>query len=105
MKHMKTTIAIYRRIALIGCMVLIAGIAGAQEPVPEPPAKQPPTVQRPAGKLPVMPNKVARSSGKIFIQENSWDFGHVPQDVQVSHRFTIENVGDDTLFLERIKPT
>ena len=102
---MKTRIAMYRRIVLIGCMVLVAGIAGAQEPVPEAPAKRPAALQKPAGKLPVMPNKVARASGKLFVQENSWDFGHVAQDVQVSHRFTVENVGDDTLFLERIKPT
>jgi hypothetical protein len=94
-----------RKLVGLGCMLLAAGVVHAQEAVPETVPKQPAAVHKPAGKLPVMPNKVARASGKLFVQVNAWDFGHVPQDVQVSHRFIIENVGDDTLFLERIKPT
>jgi len=102
---MNRKIVMVKRLVLSGCILLAAGVLQAQEPVPEPAPRQPVTVQKPAGKLPVMPNKVARASGKLFVQVNAWDFGHVPQDVQVSHRFMIENVGDDTLFLERIKPT
>jgi len=103
---MSKRITSIRSVAVLGCLVMAMGLARAQEPVPEPPAKRTPqAVNKPAGKLPVIPNKVARESGKLFVQVNSWDFGNVPQDVQVSHRFTVENVGDDTLFLERIKPT
>jgi hypothetical protein len=88
-------------------LFLVAGTVRAQEPVPAPPAKRPATaVEKPAGKLPVLPEPApTRTSGKLFVQENNWDFGNVPQDVQISHRFTVENVGKDTLFIERIKPT
>lgn len=95
----------FRSAVCLACLLLVAGIARGQEPVPERPKSQPTAIQKPAGKLPVLPEPVTRSSGKLFIQENAWDFGHVAQDVQVTHRFTIENVGDDTLFLVRIKPT
>lgn len=43
--------------------------------------------------------------GKLFIKESSWDFGHVAQSSRVSHRFTLQNIGDDTLFIHKIKPT
>ena len=56
----------------------------------------------------VKPQGVAaaqKGRGKIFIKENVWDFGHVAQNTRITHSFTIQNVGDDTLFIERIKPT
>ncbi len=43
--------------------------------------------------------------GKLFIKESSWDFGHVAQSSKVSHRFILQNIGDDTLFIHKIKPT
>ena len=43
--------------------------------------------------------------GKLFIKENSWDFGHVAQSTKVTHQFTLQNIGDDTLFIHKIKPT
>lgn len=50
-------------------------------------------------------NELTKGRGKLFVKETSWDFGHVVQDAQVSHAFFLENAGDDTLFIERIKPT
>jgi hypothetical protein len=49
--------------------------------------------------------ELQKGRGKLFVKENSWDFGNVSQDSKISHEFTIQNVGDDTLFIERIKPT
>ena len=54
---------------------------------------------------PVGVAEAQKGRGKIFVKENSWDFGHVAQNTRVTHEFTVENVGDDTLFIERIKPT
>jgi hypothetical protein len=95
----------YRKRTWIAFIVLAAAVARAQEPGPGPPPKQPAALQSSEGKLPVIPEKVVRRSGKMFIQVTEWDFGHVPQDAQISHRFMVENVGKDTLYLERIKPT
>jgi hypothetical protein len=83
------------------------GILSAQEPADQ--AQRPkPTVQKPAGQQNAPPQEPARpmvSRGKLFVQQPSWDFGHVSQDAQVTHRFILENVGDDSLFIEKIKPT
>lgn len=46
-----------------------------------------------------------RGRGKLLIKGDSWDFGHVAQNVRVSHEYLIQNVGTDTLFMERIRPT
>jgi hypothetical protein len=56
----------------------------------------------------IQPQGVAEAQkgrGKLFIKENIWDFGHVAQNTRITHSFQIQNVGDDTLFIERIKPT
>jgi len=90
----------------IAGLLLVAGVVHAQEAVPATPKRQPAKAEQKAGKLPVLPEEApTKTSGKLFVQENSWDFGHVPQDAQVTHRFTIENVGSDTLYIQRIKPT
>lgn len=46
-----------------------------------------------------------RGRGKLLIKGDSWDFGHVAQNVKVSHEYLIQNVGTDTLFMERVVPT
>ena len=88
--------------------VLALAVAQAQQPDPQPLKKAtvPPEAQAPA--TPAQPTGVAdlnRGRGKLFIKESSWDFGYVAQDAKISHNFIIQNVGDDTLFIERIKPT
>ena len=49
--------------------------------------------------------ELVKNRGKLFIKENSWDFGHVAQSTKVTHQFTLQNIGDDTLFIHKIKPT
>jgi hypothetical protein len=84
-----------------------AGLALAQDPDPEPAtAKQsaPNAVKKSAA--PAEPEFDAhKGRGKIFVKENTWDFGYVAQNTRVTHRFTVQNVGDDTLYITRLKPT
>lgn len=49
--------------------------------------------------------ELVKDRGKLFIKESSWDFGHVAQSTKVTHEFTLQNIGDDTLFIHKIKPT
>jgi hypothetical protein len=86
---------------------LASGILLAQEPADQSQKRKPP-VQKPVTQPSATAQPPARpviSRGKLFVQQPSWDFGHVSQDAQVTHRFILENVGDDTLFIEKIKPT
>lgn len=46
-----------------------------------------------------------RGRGRLLVVSDTWDFGFVPQDAQVTHRYVLENEGDDTLFIEAVKPT
>ena len=46
-----------------------------------------------------------RGRGKLQVVSDTWDFGYIPQEASVSHRYILENVGDDTLFIEEVKPT
>lgn len=43
--------------------------------------------------------------GKLLVAKDTWDFGFAPQDAYISHRFFLQNTGDDTLFIEEVKPT
>jgi len=57
---------------------------------------------------PALPKGVAelqKGRGSLFVKEDTWDFGYVAQDVKITHEFILQNVGKDTLFIERIKPT
>lgn len=88
-------------------LLLTAGTLSAQEPADKAKLPKPP-VQKPVSEQNATPQPPARpmvSRGKLFVQQPSWDFGHVSQDAQVTHRFILENVGSDTLFIEKIKPT
>ena len=88
-------------------LLATAGAIRAQEAEPgEPAAKRKPAPVNTKAEMPPSGTAdVNKGRGRLFVKETSWDFGHVAQDAQVSHRFTLENVGDDTLFIERIKPT
>jgi hypothetical protein len=46
-----------------------------------------------------------RGRGKLQVVSDTWDFGYIPQEASVTHRYILENVGDDTLFIEEVKPT
>lgn len=41
---------------------------------------------------------------KMFLPEEKFDFGFVPQDVKISHVFWIKSVGDDSLKILKVKP-
>jgi hypothetical protein len=41
---------------------------------------------------------------KMFLPEEKFDFGYVPQDSKVSHVFWIKSVGEDTLKILNVKP-
>ncbi len=41
---------------------------------------------------------------KMFLPEEKFDFGFVPQDSKISHVFWIKSVGEDTLKILDIKP-
>lgn len=96
------------RRALIVCLALVlcAGTVLAQQPEP---------TARPKSKLkggnaiknrataPVVQSMGSR--GSVFVKTNQWDFGHVAQNSKVMHRFELQNVGKDTLFIQKIKPT
>ena len=94
-------------LSVTAACLLTAGLALAQDPDPEPAA--------PKQKAPSSSNQLAAPAetqvdpqagrGKLFVKENKWDFGYVSQNTRVSHRFMIQNVGEDTLFITRIKPT
>jgi hypothetical protein len=48
---------------------------------------------------------LAQSAGpKVFVPQNSWEFGKTPQGQQVSHVFWIKNEGTDTLLILDVKP-
>lgn len=42
---------------------------------------------------------------KIEIKENTWDFGYIPENEVVTHTFIIRNVGDDSLFITKVRTT
>jgi hypothetical protein len=46
-----------------------------------------------------------RGRGTLLVVADTWDFGFVPQDAHVMHRYLLQNSGDDTLFIEQVKPT
>lgn len=94
------------RILLGLTTVLWGSLALAQDA--DPPPVQKTDVPAQATSQPVMPKGVAelqKGRGTLFVKEDTWDFGYVAQDVKITHEFILQNVGKDTLFIERIKPT
>ena len=86
--------------------ILTGSVAIAQDSDPPPVKKA--DVPPQAAAQPAMPKGVAelqKGRGSLFVKEDSWDFGYVAQDVKITHEFILQNVGKDTLFIERIKPT
>jgi len=49
------------------------------------------------------PQKTSRA--KMTISENVWDFGYIPQSSSVLHIYRITNVGKDSLFIEKVRPS
>jgi hypothetical protein len=46
-----------------------------------------------------------KGRGKLFVRDDSFDFGHMAQGTRVVHSYVIQNVGTDTLFIERVQST
>ena len=45
------------------------------------------------------------SKAKIFITNNSWDWGYTPKVPKISHIFQIKNMGGDTLRITNVAPS
>ncbi|MEZ5359189.1 MAG: hypothetical protein R3F48_10215 [Candidatus Zixiibacteriota bacterium] len=41
---------------------------------------------------------------KLLIEDDTFDFGFVPQDSKVSHVFWLKSVGDDSLKILKVRP-
>lgn len=41
---------------------------------------------------------------KMFLPEEEFDFGYVPQNSKISHVFWIKSVGEDSLKIVSVKP-
>lgn len=46
----------------------------------------------------------AMAQPKMFLAEDSFDFGFAPQNSKISHTFWIKSVGDDSLKILNVKP-
>jgi hypothetical protein len=88
--------------------LLCFALAQAQDPEPEPPKKSDVPAQPAQPPKPAEPQGVSvtqKGRGRLFVKESAFDFGYVAQDAKISHEFILQNVADDTLYIERIKPT
>ena len=47
---------------------------------------------------------IAFADPKIFVPEQKWDFGHVPQHGTYTHDYLVKNIGTDTLRIVKVKP-
>lgn len=104
MKSPAATSNVFAQVTLMA--LLAASPACAQDENPAPVKKA--DVPANAVAQPAMPKGVAelnKGRGSLFVKEDTWDFGYVAQDVKITHEFILQNVGKDTLFIERIKPT
>lgn len=79
--------------------------AVAQEADPKPLQKTDVPAQAVPQAMPPGIAETQKGRGSLFVKEDTWDFGYVAQDVKITHEFILQNVGSDTLFIERIKPT
>ena len=98
----------FRYVAAATMLVCAASWVAAQEVDPVPTPKKDVLTAPKAQSAPAQPKGVSETQkgrGKLFVKENTWDFGFVMQDAKITHEFILQNVGDDTLFIERIKPT
>lgn len=86
--------------------LLISTPAWSQDAEPAPIKKKPVAAEatvtkpEPAG-LP----ESQKNRGKLEVSESLWDFGYVTQGAKVTHDYVLKNVGDDSLFIEKVKPT
>lgn len=77
----------------------------------EPPAQSKPKTSEPAASsLQVVEvgagvSVTQSGRGRLLVVSDSWDFGFMPQNAKVTHRYYLQNAGDDTLFIEAVKPT
>lgn len=51
-----------------------------------------------------VPPDMPTNRGTLRLMEEDFDFGHVPQNCKVTHTFVLKNVGDDTLFINKVQP-
>ncbi len=49
-------------------------------------------------------SSMAMALPKMFLPQEEFNFGFVPQDSKISHVFWIKSVGEDSLFIVSVKP-
>ena len=49
-------------------------------------------------------SSLAMALPKMFIPEQEFNFGFVPQNSKISHMFWIKSVGEDSLIIISVKP-
>lgn len=49
-------------------------------------------------------SSLAMALPKMFISEQEFNFGFVPQNSKISHMFWIKSVGEDSLIIISVKP-
>ena len=55
--------------------------------------------------LPTLAQKGELSRARISFSETMWDFGYVPKTGKVIHTYKIKNIGQDTLFIGKVRTT
>ncbi len=53
--------------------------------------------------LPTLAQKGELSRARISFSETMWDFGYVPKTGKVIHTYKIKNIGQDTLFIGKVR--
>jgi len=49
-------------------------------------------------------SSLAMALPKLFISQDTFDFGYVPQNSKVAHVFWVKSVGEDSLKILSVKP-
>jgi hypothetical protein len=92
--------------AVVGLCAFAPALAQESPPSPEKKSAEP-LPQQVAPTTPAAPQGLTehqKGRGKLFVQQNSWDFGRVPKNARVTHEFVLQNTAKDTLFIEQVKP-
>lgn len=95
-----------RLIMVMTCVSLFGGAAAAQDADPAPLKKKEVKLESSDPKSAAQGVSVThKGRGRLTVKDPTWDFGYVAQGARVTHEYLLENSGDDTLFIEQVKPT
>jgi hypothetical protein len=51
-----------------------------------------------------MAGSLIQAAPHLTLKESKFEFGYVPQNSKITHRFWLYNTGDDTLKIEKVIP-